>query len=229
METKRQKRNTIIIIAIIVAIFIIIPLILFIIHTIYSAKLTTTIAPSFATLEIDGKTYPINTELSLKPQQTTAIISAEGFQRKEISLNLIKDETISIATYLVPNDGDLSWYYNNPEENTLFENVGGQEAAKNALIFLEEYPISEILPLSFADIVDGNPINYRIDIGKFEACKTNFCLKISDYTGLSREHALNLIRSKGYNPDNYQIIYQKEPEPVTNSKRPNRPENQSSN
>lgn len=185
----------------------------FVFHLIYSATLTTAIAPSTATLTIDGKTYPINQDLKLKPSDTTAFISAEGFKSQEIPLSLIKNETTTLYTYLIPENDDLSWYYNNPTENKLLLEIGGLQASTDGKNFLNKYPITQILPIAISENIPNSDQtrSFLINYGDSSTCKSNFCLLITDFTGGNQETALNLIREKGYNPDDYEVIYKYDP------------------
>ncbi len=208
MPPNTQRKKLIIAASIIIIICLAIPIVIYLISSQYSATLSTTIAPSFAKLTIDGKEYPPNTELHLKPTQTKAIITADSFQTQEININLQKDETTKIALYLIPNNGDLSWYQEHPAEQELFQIVGGIEANADANNFIEEYPITKILPYQYANVVNNTPVNYRIDIGKFDNCKTNFCIKITDYNSNAYDHAIKYISDNGFNPDDYEITYE---------------------
>lgn len=188
----------------------------FIISLSRSATLSTTIAPSFATLTIDRKQYKANQEIKLKPtENTTVVISAEGFKSQEISISLTKNETSSITTFLTPNDDDMSWYYSRPEENRLLLMVGGIQAAESAQKYAETYPISTVLPI--ISVENNQETNewreFRIDGGKLEDCKKNpeFCLVITDSTGDNRNRAIKAIQDKGFNPNNYEIIYKYKP------------------
>ncbi len=191
-----------------VVILIVIVIIVFLLNYKKTARLNTIIAPSFATLTINNKRYKPNQELSFEPGELNIKISADGFQDKEVSVTLTDNNTTNVAEYLIPNDGDISWYENNPKESSLFATVTDAQASQTAEDYYKEYPISEILPYSFADIVDDFPINYRIDGGKFNGCESDYCIKISDKSGYSYEYALNYIQENGYDSNKYQIIYE---------------------
>ena len=50
-----------------------------------------------------------------------------------------------------------------------------------------------------------------IDGGMFDGCEGTFCLKITDTTGGNYERAIQMIKEKGFNPDDYEIIYENKP------------------
>lgn len=210
-----EKHQKIIFISAIIGIILIIaiPIIIYLISSQYSATLTTIIAPSSATLTINNKTYPIDSDLHLKPQTITATISAEGFESQELTLDLSAGETSTLATYLIPNDGDISWYYQNSKENELLERVTDTMADQQANLYREKYPITSLLPLSVVDVDETtySMKEYRIDVGEFSDCQTDFCLKITDMTGGNQSAAYDKLRENGYNPDDYEIIYEYKP------------------
>lgn len=212
-NTNNHKRIVTITTAIVVGLFVLIPLVVFLINSTKTATLKTIIAPSFATITIDGKTHTVNSELKFAPTTTKATISARGFQPQTVDLELIAHETTTLALYLLPEDGDLGWYSRNPNEQRFFSSVTDFQALQSANAYREKYPISEILPIS---VVDTNPPSYqlkeyRIDLGQFDGCQSDFCLKITDRTGGNEAEALQQIRSKGFNPNDYEIIYSYEP------------------
>ena len=67
----------------------------------------------------------------------------------------------------------------------------------------------ESLPLVYEKYFNNYTeyVYYRIDGGEYEGCKTDYCLKITDFTGGNYDRALKLMQDKGYNPDDYEIIY----------------------
>lgn len=208
---QNDKRKTIIIGATIIAITVIIPIILFILNLGKTATLQTAIAPSFATLTINDKKYKINSDLKFEPGDYKATISADGFKTKEVDLTLQDHQTTQLALYLDPNDGNIKWYYDHPEEYTLFAIANDTKNTQEAESYVDKYPISKILPIN---VVEINPTTYaakeyRIDLGKFDQCKADeFCIKITDRRGNNYEEALNMIRQKGFDPDDYEIIYE---------------------
>ncbi len=70
----------------------------------------------------------------------------------------------------------------------------------------QDNPVNKILPIK----VDSKEARYDI-FGFFDQDNGNkFSLNIVDYSCNNREKALELIRSKGFNPDDYTVNYQDE-------------------
>lgn len=211
---KKPKITTIITVSSITFVVLVVFIItLAIINSKKSSTLHSIIAPSFATLTINDKTYHPNRDIQLEPGNIEVTISADGFQSKTFQLELSANSTTNLYEYLTPNDGDISWYYQNDKENELFNQVTDALSDQQAAIYREKYPITALLPISVVELNKDTYTmkEYRIDVGEFSNCKTDFCLKITDMTGGNQEAAYNKLRENGYNPADYEIIYEYKP------------------
>ncbi len=212
----QRKRGKIIIVSgIIVFIAIVaISIIFFIIDSQKTATLHTIIAPSFAKMNIDGKTYPINKDIRFKPGEYTVTIIANDFETQERKLNLQEHQTTTLALYLNPEEGDpFNWYETHDEEYSYYLSAANYLANESAANYAAKYPIVTAIPFT---VVEVDPVTYdwteySVTGGNFDGCKTDFCVKITDTTGGNREKALQKIREKGFNPDDYQILYEYTP------------------
>ena len=136
----------------------------------------------------------------------------EGFESKEEKIVLEPNTTTKYYTYLMPTDGSFKWYLEHEEDMMILNTIGDAEANVNATNYLEKYPIVDALPIIYANYdKEWNYTEFRVDGGKFNECKEAFCLKITDTTGGNKDSALKMIRDKGFNPEDYEIIYQYEP------------------
>lgn len=103
-------------------------------------------------------------------------------------------------------------FINRPSNQSSVELTDSQKAYEEAKSYSNNHPIIEKLPIIYANYdAQYNYTEYRIDGGEFEGCKTNFCLKITDTTGGNYEAALNKIREAGFNPNDFQILYEYQP------------------
>lgn len=193
---------------------VVVAIIFYVIDSRKTSILRTIIAPSFATLTVNNKTYPINKDIRFEPGEYSITISADGFQSAQENIVLKDQETTTFAIYLERTDGDtFSWYEGHNEEYSTFMSAANYLADQSAANFAAKYPVSSILPFN---IVEVDPVTYdwteyKVGGGKTDDCKTEFCIIITDTTGGNREKALDKIREKGYNPDDYQIIYKYTP------------------
>lgn len=87
-----------------------------------------------------------------------------------------------------------------------------EEDYKKAAEYKKENEIIKDLPIIYAKYSNGYESyrEFRIDGGKFDECKRDFCLVIKDSTGGNREAALNEIKKRGYDVSKYEIIYKEE-------------------
>lgn len=166
------------------------------------------VAPESATVSINGKTYK-NGTYKLPSGDVSVKIEKDDFTPKEYTFNTLKNN--KLYDYLTQN-GDLSWYDSHPEDAIILTTIGDYEADLTANSFIEKYPISKNLPVIIAEYDnDDNYIEFRIDGGKFENCDRDFCLKITDSTGNNLAYAREEIRKLGFEPNNFEIIYEYDP------------------
>ena len=209
-----NRNRRILIISLLIG-FIILVAVILIVSIYYlrrSATLDILVAPTSATITIDGQTYT-NGTYKIEPTSTTATITAEGFTSQEVPLNIIGGETTTLYLYLIPTDGDMNWYLDHPDDMMIVTQIGDLQALATSDAYHTEHPISQVLPIV---VVEVNPTTYdwtefRIDGGSFAECSTDFCVKITDTTGGNYDRALEEIRSRGYDPGGYEILYEYTP------------------
>ena len=177
---------------------------LFIVDRVRNATVEILVAPTFAKVEIDGKTYPSKKTIKTTPkdEEFTAIVSADGFETKEITFKVEKNQTSYIYVSLNNKESGEQWYLDQSgEEYDRFVMVEEALLEIASDDFAKQYPIVTILP--YINSEDG----YRIDYGDYDGCEGGFCIQITDNTGENHEKALQYIRDNGFVPDDYQIVY----------------------
>ena len=187
-------------------IFVTIILVIAALNVHHTSDLEILIAPTSATVTIDGKKYE-NGTFYLDAGEHTIHIKKEGFVSQDITFDTAT--TSKIYTYLKQTDGGYSWYLDHPEDALILTQIGDYLSDEEAKTFSSKHQIMNNLPIVYADYdKDYNYTEYRIDGGSFIGCESNFCLKITDTTGGNLESAKQQIRSAGFNPDDYQILYE---------------------
>ncbi len=172
-----------------------------------TAEVEIRIAPASATITIDGKQYQ-NGSYKLPKGDLSVHIEKDGFIPQDLIVNN-SDGATKIYSYLLQQDGTTSWYDTHESDAILLNTIGDYLANITAEKYNEQYPIMTVLPIIYANYDEQyNYTEYRIDGGKFLECQNEFCLKITDTTGDNQTDALEQIRSAGYNPDDYEIIYE---------------------
>lgn len=208
MEKEKNRKNLMIIAVVGFLLFSVIAIILAIIDGRKSATLDLLVAPSSATITIDGKTYK-NGTYRFVPGEIKVIISKEGFKTEEKTVALEANVTTKLYTYIMPIDGSFEWYLQHEDEQLLLNTIGDNEASEASASYLEKYPVVNELPIVYANYdKEYNYTEFRIDGGMFDGCKKDFCLKITDTTGGNRDAALEMLKKRGVDVDDYEIIYE---------------------
>lgn len=167
------------------------------------------VAPISATILIDGKSYQ-NGTFRIPSGTHNIKIEKPGFTTKEFVFDTNTSD--KLYTYLVETDGGYNWYLSHKEDSLLLTSIGDYESNINSENYTKKYPVVQILPIIYANYdKEYNYTEYRIDGGSFSDCKTDFCLKITDTTGGNYSSALQKIKDGGFNPDDYQILYEYKP------------------
>ncbi len=222
MEHQQKVKLAIKIGATTFVLFILVAVGLFVNSLRFSAELKIVVAPTFAKVEINGRKFSSEEIAKVEPGETTAKITADGFQSQEINLNIVEDGENNLYAYLLPEgDEGLSWYAKDDAEGMRLTAVSDALSDIERAEYLKRYPITAMLPLQVVEETSEKYTwrTYRIDSGKFEGCQSDFCVKITDETGGNHDAALQKIRDAGYNPDDYEIIYQYTPvQPLSEDK-----------
>lgn len=213
-KTKNESKKSFLLIITIPAIcflLIIIGLSIFIAHQNSLATLDLLVAPASSEITINGKRYE-NGIYKLNPGTYTAEIKKDDFSTKTFTLSLSAGKTTNLHTYLNQTDGSLSWYLDHNDDAILATKIGDEEAEEQMKKAQETYPILKDLPI-IVDEYDAsyNYTNYRIDGGNLTDCTHDFCIIITDTTGGNEDAAKAQITNRGYNLDDYEIIYHYEP------------------
>lgn len=170
-----------------------------------SSILEILVAPTFATVKINGEIYPSSGSFAVFPGTYDVEISAEGFETKELTLNLEKDSIQKLYTYLNDEDGQLSLYAKFPDNISLLQLVGDNDSKE----FLDWYSVKDILPIYY-QTEDTDIDQYKNIFISYETenCKEQpFCLSIHDAFNGNYDFAISLIKEYGYDPSDYEILY----------------------
>lgn len=166
------------------------------------------VAPASAEITINGKSYR-NGTFDFTPGDYKVEIKKSGFTPKSLILSVTANTSQKLYAYLVQEDGEYIWYKDHLSDDLILTKIGDYEADLAEKSYQKVHPIISSLPLIIASYDENyNYTEYRIDGGSFETCKSGFCLKITDVTGGNYESALNNIKNLGYNPEDFEILYE---------------------
>lgn len=162
-----------------------------------TATIDILIAPSSSIISIAGQDYT-NGAYKMRPGKYTATIKKDGFEEKQIEIELLDNHITKLYDYLLMPDDNFSWYSNSGHQDDLkiLQKIG-DEKAKN---FIKAISIDNILPIS--DRQSGIVIDKKLG-----DCTKNFCLKVTGNLKDNYDLVKNLIKQKGYNPEDYEITY----------------------
>ena len=191
------------------SVIIILILVFISIKTVFSASLDVLVVPTDATILIDGEKFENGIYENLLVGKRKVVISREGFDTMEFEIELKRDERTRIYEYL---GGNSEWYASLTDPDTLYliDIIKEYHGQQQLVDLRARYPVMESLPIIFEHYYNNYTeyISYRIDGGQYKECKQSFCLKITDFSGGNYNRALDYMREKGYNPSDYEIIYE---------------------
>lgn len=170
-----------------------------------TAVIDVLVAPATAVVEIDGRSYGTGA-YRMYPGEVKATISAEGFEPKTVTLELKSGETTKIYDYLEPVADNTYFYAKNTADAEIMARVGGEEADKTVKIL----SIRDILPIIDFQYAGLDADSIEIVIDQDSVCDATFCLMVTGDTSAGHSKTLEMIREKGYNPEDYKIRYVEE-------------------
>ena len=140
-----------------------------------NAELIVLVAPSKATILLDGKKIH-NGARAIRAGKHTLKISLNNLETKTQEIELSANETKSVNLYLTGENDDFSHYLNDEEDIDLLAMMDDEKAAK----FVSEYrtakTITELLPITI--VQDYGEASSKLELG--ENCTRSYCLKIID-------------------------------------------------
>lgn len=140
----------------------------------------------------NGKNYSDIDKISLT-------FKREGFADYKREVKLYNNEENYIGVIMEPSSDDYSNWYQNQDQYNLSSKISSKSADEYTKYKHIEYPILSILPYQE---VSGP---FRIDYG-FTSEGALF-LEVSNSSPKGRQRAIDWIKSQGYNPAEYDIIY----------------------
>lgn len=168
-----------------------------------NAELIVLVAPSKATILLDGKKIHNGTQ-AIRAGEHTLKASLNGLETKTQEIELSANETKSVNLYLTGENDDYSYYLKDEEDIDLLAMMDDEKAIK----FVSEYrtakTITELLPITI--VQDYGEASSKLELG--ENCTRSYCLKITDSGAELKEKMFEKIKSLGYNPDDYEIQYE---------------------
>ncbi|MEO6513573.1 MAG: hypothetical protein ABIR37_02675 [Candidatus Saccharimonadales bacterium] len=161
-------------------------------------------SPHAAVITIDGTKKARSGSEYLKPGQHTLSASLAGFTTKTQTFTVVKGTPLKVVFLLMPDSEAGNLYLKAHQgEQTEREQLGGQQYDNDSATVRKIYPIITQLPHQGSDFT----INYGASV-KNPHDPYAIALFV-DVPAMGQEsRALNWIRYAGYDPGDYEIIYQ---------------------
>ena len=136
---------------------VLIAILFVVIHNAKTASVDIYVAPSEATIELNGKNYDNFASYNLMPGDYHVKISMDGMKTEEYDLILENDGFARIWKYLVDDNGSLDYYLKNPDEIAILAKFNDDKDANSVVEYYNKVvSIRDALPLEYYDRSDPN-------------------------------------------------------------------------
>lgn len=203
----KHKIPLLIVSVILIIVLIIICAVVIIDKTTKTATIDLRFAPATATATINGKKYNNGTH-NIEPGTYTIEIEQDGFIKTTETFIAEKDKTTKVFILLESETGDNWWLNDTTTDPMILGSIVAELANKKGEEFKEKNPIIKSLPIKIEYFSEDHSkyIKYTINY-KLSEDKESFTLTITDYTGGNYNAALNNLKRRGYNPEDFKIEY----------------------
>ncbi len=194
-----------------------------------SAKVSTiyfNVVPVDATISVNGDTHYANGQYEIAPGKYNVSISHDGLETKTLSVDLESHDYSTVNIFLSGSDKNFDFYklkdnyesfkklktIASAEYNITTDNDASAQQFivdyEHTLSFLDALPIKGFVYAgSRASMPTGGFTMVKGQNNK--ACTESACLLIR-YHGIGyKKEVMNKIKKAGYNPDDYQIVYER--------------------
>lgn len=174
----------------------------------FSAGVDIVVVPTDAKILIGGTEYKNGIHQGLLVGSANVEITREGYEPKSFDIELKQGEVTKIYVAL---EGGNDWSEDEMDENTkrLLEIINEYNGELETKELIKKYPVMKDLPIVVESYQNNysDYVSYRVDGGKYDECEREFCLKITDISGGNYERAVEALRNKGHEADDYEVIY----------------------
>lgn len=183
--------------------FIVIVIIVIINAVTPRATLVFSLAPSEATVSINGKKQEIKNQQSVtvSPGELTVITSRSEFADDTQKITIKNGETYNIIVILSAQTEAALKLLQTPESQQIMEQRTGRQVQEATEKANDAYPILTVLPINdkYYTILPCSSEKYPND-----ATKVAVCIKLYDLE--ARQSALDEITNRGFKLEDYEII-----------------------
>lgn len=211
-DTQHLARRLLLLIALIAVVVLIALIAIKLIHNKNSAKLHIQVAPSVATITVNGKKQGSGV-IAVPPGTYKVTASMQGFASQTQTYKVDKGGEQYYGFALISNDpSTASWYTNHPGDQTLLAAITGQRYQQQGNQSIQQVPLIQYLPYI------GVGFEFRVDYGEPLPGTNVPGIYITAQTQQGYNDALTWIRNKGYDPATLHIKWtQGDPESTNNT------------
>lgn len=186
---------------------IIVLIVTFSIKNAKNAVIDIVVVPEIATVKIGNSTYN-NGTFKVFGGSYNVVVAADGFEQKELTINLNNRETTKLYVFLEPEEKNINYYAKNFNWND-YKNlriINDEEANKLYNIL----SINDKLPIEYYEY---NKLNGQaeksitIRAANDDDCNSYYCLEALMALTDDKQLVQKAIDSKGFNADDYAIKY----------------------
>jgi hypothetical protein len=165
--------------------------------------------PTDINVTVDGTKVKSTGKVAVKPGTHTVAAKRSGFADKIQQVDVANGQTKTIRLLLTPNSQEgYDWARAHPDQFLEYEAQAGQTFDQNSKNITQKYPLIAYLP-------EIHP-TWRVDYGQSQAHPNdpNSIAIIVTYGGadIDKQNALQWIKDQGFNPADYEIIFQLPPQ-----------------
>ncbi len=165
------------------------------------------VVPGIATASINGQIYR-NGIYRISPGTYTATLSAEGFVSKDVIIEVQKNQTSKIATYLDNEENGMNYIEQSEADLKLLQNVDEPQAINFLKAYNRKISLQDQLPINASYEANGQQLTQTIANGTYDSrCDSTFCLLISSYGPPNLDVIKDSLSNLGYNLDDYIVFY----------------------
>lgn len=201
-----RKRTTLLTLVVVSVILLFIAYSIFVsIRNTGKSVVVVSVAPKDAKLLLDQTKYIKSGNDRIAPGNHVIKASRVGFVTEEQHFIVSKDVSNVVLVALTPNSNVGTTYLNNHQNEFIkIGDLGEQQNNRITAVIIKQYPIVNHLP---ADLSPLFTINYGKS-KKYPNDPTKIAIYISAANPANRQSALLYFFSMGYDPSNYEIVFQ---------------------
>lgn len=168
------------------------------------ATIKLSVAPDkvFVSVNNINKAYKNGDSLSIKPGDYSIKVSADGFDTYTTTISIKNHGNKELLVALKPNTDAAKQLLLNDKSQAIMQRFYGKDLINQTDTLVKKYPIINILPI--------NARLYSINLCssvKFPNDKTKIALCVKEAQDGLDPYVLKDISSRGFNPDDYEIIW----------------------